>query len=174
MNFVLEELLHKAAISTFLTQTSESDNEMCSKHKESPLNFHCESHNVKVCHSCTVRDHPVVSCRLLSLDQVDDKCKKMKQTQIAAILDQRSALIDMEIYLERDHHDTININNKAEAEKKDLEKDLQLLSAKIKKITQKIAINDLLLKWGILQKWGILLKWVILQKRQEREILPPT
>ena len=98
----------------------------------------------------------------------------MKQTQIAAIQDQRSVLIDMEIYLERDHHDTININNKAEAEKKDLEKDLQLLSAKIKKITQKIAINDLLLKWGILQKWGILLKWVILQKRQEREILPPT
>ena len=91
VNFVLEELLHKAAISTFLTKTSESDNEMCSKHKESPLYFHCESHNVKVCHSCTVIDHPVVSCRLLSLDQVDDKCKKMKQTQIAAILDQRSA-----------------------------------------------------------------------------------
>merc|ERR1711913_90940 len=103
---------------------------------------------------CTVRDHPVVSGRLLSLDQVDDKFKKMKQTQIAAILDQRSVLIDMEIYVERDHHDTININNKAEAEKKDLEKDLQLLSAKIKKITQKIAINDVLLKWGILQKWG--------------------
>ena len=74
VSFLLEELLHKAAISTPQKNKSGSDTEMCPKHKEIPLYFHCESHNVKVCHSCVVIDHPAATCNLISLD---DKINKI-------------------------------------------------------------------------------------------------
>ncbi|CAL4125583.1 unnamed protein product [Meganyctiphanes norvegica] len=57
INFDLEKILQNYRSSNF-----------CPKHKTIPIYFHCQTHNVKICHSCIVLDHPSTVCKLSSLE----------------------------------------------------------------------------------------------------------
>lgn len=96
--YILEELLQKTDI--FDSQKQNSAIEMgcvgmCPKHHGIPLYFHCNSHDIHVCHSCTVIDHPTASCNLISLDG-----EIKKQIQILSVQRKKQDLVNTEKDLE--------------------------------------------------------------------------
>ncbi|CAL4203233.1 unnamed protein product [Meganyctiphanes norvegica] len=74
VNFALEELVQNVKT---LDVNSTSANEetpmpilgLCSKHSSCRLNFVCMTHNMKVCRDCTVIDHKLDKCRVISFQE---------------------------------------------------------------------------------------------------------
>ncbi|CAL4124837.1 unnamed protein product [Meganyctiphanes norvegica] len=131
--FLLEELLHKAAVSESHKQNSDSVTEedsigMCPNHKGISLYFLCTTHNMKVCHSCAVIDHPPSSCNLISLDT---EIEKKKQSQILTVRKQKKLLKNTEADLKMLYQRNIYYLTEQE-------KEVEFLLNKIKQINQEI------------------------------------
>ncbi|CAL4116474.1 unnamed protein product, partial [Meganyctiphanes norvegica] len=144
INFLLEELLHKVNISASQRHISDTSTEvanlvMCPKHKGIPLYFHCKSHNVKVCHSCAVIDHPPTSCNLISLD---DHINMLKETLIVKVQKQNELLKDTEKDLETLLMENLVYLSDQKMKKKHLESEIKLLHAKIDGINQEIVDKE--------------------------------
>ncbi|CAL4199293.1 unnamed protein product, partial [Meganyctiphanes norvegica] len=142
--FILEELLHKASITASQKHEPESVHEediaeMCPKHKGIPLYFYCKTQLVKVCHSCTVLDHPPSSCKLISLD---DQIKEKKQIQIETVHNHKQALINAKRDLKSLYQRNIVYLTEQKNTKQDLEKEVSLLLSKIEQINQEILVKE--------------------------------
>ncbi|CAL4202736.1 unnamed protein product, partial [Meganyctiphanes norvegica] len=94
--YLLEEFLNKSSISAPQKQDSNSvmtivNGFLCPKHEGIPLYFHCKGHNINICHSCAVIDHPPTSCDLIPLS---DEFKK--QSQVLSVQKRKQVFIDTE------------------------------------------------------------------------------
>ncbi|CAL4108331.1 unnamed protein product, partial [Meganyctiphanes norvegica] len=145
--YLLEDFIHTLAISgsqkVIDNSVSEIDSvEMCSKHKVIPLYFICMTHNIKVCHSCVVIDHPPASCNLISFN---DDLKEMKQSpiEIVQIVDnQKQALVNIGKDLKNILQGNLVYLNEQHKIQQDYEKKVELLLTKIGKIKQDILIKE--------------------------------
>lgn len=145
VNFLLEELLHKAStVSASQKPKSDSSFEMgiagmCPNHDGIPLYFHCKSHNIKVCVSCMAIDHPPISCNLISLE---GEIKERKQSQIEIVQNKKQDLMDaekdFEILLKRGS-DYLSEKNK---KKQELEKEVELLRIKIEQVKNEMVNKE--------------------------------
>ncbi|CAL4097081.1 unnamed protein product, partial [Meganyctiphanes norvegica] len=73
INFILEDLAQKLILSScapvVTTEVDDATAGVCPKHIHNQLYFTCTTHNVKICHSCAVLDHPSTSCKLISFPE---------------------------------------------------------------------------------------------------------
>lgn len=139
VNFPLEEMLQKATVSTEHESDINSDEEtvdICSKHKGIALHFQCKSHNLKVCHSCAVIDHPPSSCKLVALD---DHFEENKKLEILAVQKRRERIMDIKKDLKNMQRNIIVDVTKQKIKKRDIEKQVELLLINIKEVDQEIA-----------------------------------
>ncbi|CAL4237629.1 unnamed protein product, partial [Meganyctiphanes norvegica] len=84
-NVIVERLIRnmpeKLIVSTNSPDSEDEDKEdefsggPCSKHRKSFVYFFCQTHSLEVCRECTVINHPVTSCKIISLED-DIKMKK--------------------------------------------------------------------------------------------------
>ncbi|CAL4168676.1 unnamed protein product [Meganyctiphanes norvegica] len=131
VSFLLEDLLHKAAISAAQKGVSDSTHEegslaICPKHKGIPLYFHCNSHNIKVCHRCAVIDHPPTACHLISIGEEINQ-----QSQIVTVQRQKHALIDTENDLRMLLQKNINDLTQQKQKKKNLEREIVQINQEV-------------------------------------------
>ncbi|CAL4060892.1 unnamed protein product, partial [Meganyctiphanes norvegica] len=138
--YILEELIHTAAISSYHETDLDSfigmdSVDMCPKHKGVPLHFYCRSHNTKVCHSCAVIDHPPKECNLIPLDVI---IKEKKQSQITTVQKHKKALMDSEKDIKMILQWTNEYLMEKQNQKQDFEKEVDLLFTKIEQINQEI------------------------------------
>ncbi|CAL4191433.1 unnamed protein product [Meganyctiphanes norvegica] len=110
INFVLENILQNYPSSNF-----------CPKHKTIPIYFHCQTHNVKICHSCVVLDHPPTVCKLSSLE---DEVKSIIGNGNKALQNTREHLQDF-----------IKVNNKEIKEHND---EINTIRTQINELSMKI------------------------------------
>ncbi|CAL4124468.1 unnamed protein product, partial [Meganyctiphanes norvegica] len=54
----------------------------CSKHRKSVVYFFCQTHSLEICRECTVINHPVTKCKIISFED-DIKMKKDEAVQQA-------------------------------------------------------------------------------------------
>ncbi|CAL4209580.1 unnamed protein product, partial [Meganyctiphanes norvegica] len=47
----------------------------CSTHKKSFLYFYCDTHSLKICKECTIIDHPVTNCNIISFKEEVERRK---------------------------------------------------------------------------------------------------
>ncbi|CAL4105014.1 unnamed protein product, partial [Meganyctiphanes norvegica] len=140
VSFLLEEFVQKAANSSSQAHTKKAvyvdeNVEMCPKHKGVPLYFHCKTHNIKVCHSCAIIDHPAISCNLISFE---DEIKEKKETQIVTLQKQRKCILDAEKDLKLLYQNNIDYLTEQKMKKRKLEREIELMITKIEQINKVI------------------------------------
>lgn len=80
-------------LADFHCYRNEDDDSQCKEHKFNCI-FHCETHNVFICHICTVVDHPNSKCSVIAKQEAIDQKKALYSNTLEKLTKSTSQLIE--------------------------------------------------------------------------------
>ncbi|CAL4175662.1 unnamed protein product, partial [Meganyctiphanes norvegica] len=94
----------------------------CSTHKKSFVYFYCDTHSLKICKECTIIDHPVNKCKIVSFkEEVERRKTESIQQTCSTITDVNDTISALDkIVMEKD-----DMISKREVTVKQLEKSIE-------------------------------------------------